>query len=226
MIRIINLNISFDKHQVLDIEKYNFNTGKVHGIIGLNGAGKTTFFNAVCKFLKRDAQAVLINNKPFERHDAAYLETTNYFYETITAAEYLSLFPSDNLLFNKNNLIELLQLKSGGLIDTFSTGMRKKLALLAIICQEKPVYILDEPFNGLDLESNKILEMLIQKLAESGKTIFLSSHILSPLTTSCAEIHLLRNGNFEKHFQPEQFNEIENELFSNLTEKVNSILKK
>ena len=68
--------------------------------------------------------------------------------------------------------------------------------------------------------------MLIQKLVQNGKTIFLSSHILSPLTTSCAEIHLLQNGRFEKQFQPEQFNEIENELFSNLTEKVNSILKK
>ncbi|HOZ91548.1 MAG TPA: ATP-binding cassette domain-containing protein [Bacteroidia bacterium] len=92
MISINNLKISFDKHQVLDIEKYNFNTGKVHGIIGLNGAGKTTFFNAVCKFLKRDEQAVLLNNKPFERHDAAYLETTNYFYDNITAEEYLSLY--------------------------------------------------------------------------------------------------------------------------------------
>ena len=226
MISINNLKISFDNHQVLNIEKYNFNTGKVLGIIGLNGAGKTTFFNAVCKFLKRDEQSILLNNKPFERNDAAYLETINYFYANITAEEYLSLFSSNNLLFNKENLIELLQLKSNELIDTFSTGMKKKLALIAIICQDKPVYILDEPFNGLDLESNKILEMLIQKLAENGKTIFLSSHILSPLTSLCAEIHLLQNGRFEKQFQPEQFNEIENELFSNLTEKVNSILKK
>lgn len=226
MISINNLNISFDKQQVINVEKYYFNTGKTLGIIGLNGAGKTTFFNAICKFLTRDVQTVLLNNKPFERCDAAYLETTNYFYNNITAEEYLSLFPSDNLLFNQKNLIELLQLKSNELIDTFSTGMKKKLALIAIICQDKPVYIFDEPFNGLDLESNKILEMLIQKLAENGKTIFLSSHILSPLTSLCSEIHLLQNGRFEKQFHPEQFNEIENVLFSNLTDKVNSILKK
>ena len=109
-----------------------------------------------------------------------------------------------------------LKLPLDELIETYSTGMRKKLALLGILKQEKSIFLLDEPFNGLDLETNKILELIILKLKEKGKTIFLSSHIMDPLLSLCDQIHFLEHGQFIKTFAKSDFNRIEEELFLKL----------
>jgi ABC-2 type transport system ATP-binding protein len=96
--------------------------------------------------------------------------------------------------------------------------MKKKLALLCLLRQDKPVYLLDEPFNSLDMESNKILEQIIHILKEKGKTIFVSSHIIDPLLKMCDEIHFLTNGNFARTYARTEFGSIEEDLFSKLKE--------
>jgi ABC-2 type transport system ATP-binding protein len=85
-----------------------------------------------------------------------------------------------------------------------------------VLKQKKSIFILDEPFNGLDLETNKILELIIATLKEKGKTIFLSSHIIDPLLTVCDEIHFLESGRFTKAFDKTNFHRIEDELFRKL----------
>lgn len=224
MINISNLLFRYDKKPVIDIAEASFGTNMVHGIVGLNGAGKTTFFNLLAHYLKADQGQIRYNDRPLARQDIAYLETSNFFYSNITGAEYLKIFPVTNKSFQLEKLNELFQLPLPEIAESYSTGMKKKLALLAILQQDKPIYILDEPFNGLDMETNRILEMILENLKQKGKTIFISSHILSPLLTGCDEIHILQKGRFQKSFSKPQFIHIEQELFDDFNKRAGDIV--
>jgi ABC-2 type transport system ATP-binding protein len=90
--------------------------------------------------------------------------------------------------------------------------MKKKLALLAILLQENHYFILDEPFNGVDIHSNIIITELIHKLKELGKTVIISSHIFSTLSDTCDEIFLLKNGEIVKKVLSEDFDSLEREM--------------
>src|ERR1700756_1847746 len=98
--------------------------------------------------------------------------------------------------------------------------MKKKLMLLSYIKQDKLVYVLDEPFNGLDLEANKTLEIIIELLKQKGKTIFISSHIIDPLLNICNKIHYLNDKTFVKTYQKPEFNLLEDEIFGKLKNKL------
>jgi ABC-2 type transport system ATP-binding protein len=90
--------------------------------------------------------------------------------------------------------------------------MKKKLALTAILLQENKYYILDEPFNGVDIQSNIILTEIIHKLRELNKIVIISSHIFSTLSDTCDEIHLLRKGEQIKTVQKNDFKNLEEEM--------------
>lgn len=224
MISVIKIEKFFGDKKVLNNLNYDFTLSKIHGIIGLNGAGKTTFFNILSTFLKQDSGKILFDEKNITRYDIAFLETVNFFYSNITGKEYLEIFPSTNLQFDLENINKLLKLPLDEIIETYSTGMKKKLALLAIIKQDKPIYIFDEPYNGLDLETNMALEIIIKNLRKKEKTVFISSHILSPLISVCDEIHLLEQGNFSKNYTKENFDSIEKELFEDFNKSANEII--
>ena len=97
-------------------------------------------------------------------------------------------------------------------VSTYSTGMKKKLALMAILFQENRYIILDEPFNGVDIHSNIIIVDIIRKLKDLGKTVIISSHILSTLRDTCDEIFLLSNGLIIKKITPENYDSFEMEM--------------
>ena len=219
MIEIKGLSVSFDDNAVLQSVSLSLHPGKIYGIVGLNGAGKTTFFNLLAKLIKPGAGTIMMNNKPISIRDSAYLETVNYFYSGITGNEYLKIFSQTNREFNLQVLQQYFKLPLDELIEHYSTGMKKKLALLAILKQDKPLYIFDEPFNGLDLETNKLLEVILETLRKKNKTILLSSHVIEPLITVCDTIHLLQNGQFERHFERDQFAGIDEALFGNLKQE-------
>jgi ABC-2 type transport system ATP-binding protein len=224
MISVQNLSIAFDEHLVLNNINMNFEEGKVHGIVGLNGAGKTTFFNALAKTLKPDKGIFAKDDIALTIKDTAYLETVNFFYSRITGYEYLKIFKQTNADFNVDSFQQYFKLPLDELVENYSTGMKKKLALLAILKQDKPIFILDEPFNGLDLETNKILELIVTTLQQKGKTVFISSHIIEPLLTTCNEIHLLENGRFIKSFSQAEFDKIDDALFGKLKEEATQII--
>ena len=94
------------------------------------------------------------------------------------------------------------------------TGMKKKLALSGLLLQKNELFILDEPFNGVDIQSNILISDIIKKLKELGKTILISSHIFSTLSNSCDEIHLLKGGRISKSVNEKDFNDLESELKS------------
>ena len=226
MINVQNLSVSFDGHEVLKNISINFEEGLVHGIVGLNGAGKTTFFNVLAKMLKPGSGEIMQNSRALTIKDSAYLETSNFFFSRITGNEYLKIFKQTNTEFNLVALQEYFKLPLDELIENYSTGMKKKLALLAVLKQGQPIFILDEPFNGLDLETNKILEIIILSLKQKQKTVFVSSHIIDPLLTTCDKIHLLENGCFVKTYLQTDFPKIEADLFGRLKAEATEVISK
>ena len=98
--------------------------------------------------------------------------------------------------------------------------------MLGVLKQNKQIFLLDEPFNGLDLETNKIVELIIETLREKGKTVFVSSHIIDPLLTVCHQIHHLENGEFIKTYEKDNFHSIEDELFKTLRSEAKTIISR
>ena len=226
MIEVKNISVSYGSHQVLRNFNAVFDLNKVHGIVGLNGAGKSTFFNTLFGLVKPDAGEIIYNGNLLHRKEIAYLEASNYFYPGITAAEYLAIFPQRNTEFNQTVLFNLFHLNPDELIENYSTGMKKKLALMAVLKNDLPVMIFDEPFNGLDLESNKILELIISRLKEKQKTIFISSHVLEPLLNICDEIHYLADGCIKQSFNENEFESINSKLFDELIKHATDVVNK
>lgn len=226
MINVQGLSVGFNGHEVLKNITIGFEEGLVHGIVGLNGAGKTTFFNAFAKMLKPDSGEFTQNGTTLGIKSSAYLETGNFFFSRITGNEYLEIFRQTNTAFDLAALQGYFKLPLDELIENYSTGMKKKLALLAVLKQDKSIFILDEPFNGLDLETNKILELIILLLKQKQRTVFVSSHIIDPLLTTCDKIHLLENGCFVKTYHSTDFSKIEEDLFGKLKAEATEIISR
>jgi len=131
----------------------------------------------------------------------------------ITGWEYLKLLciardeKQDN--FEEQNVFDL---PLDEYAENYSTGMKKKLALMAILLQKNQVYILDEPFNGVDIHSNMIISGIIKQLKDLGKTVLISSHIFSSLRESCDEILLLSDGQISQKVTAENFDTLEQEM--------------
>ncbi|MBL7933793.1 MAG: ABC transporter ATP-binding protein [Bacteroidia bacterium] len=194
----------------LDLEE-----GKAYGIVGLNGAGKTTFFRLLSGFLKADGMSILRDNQIIPKKTIAYIDSEIFFYPKLTAGEFLSVFKPGSGHYNEKALSEIFGLPLDKLIDEFSTGMKKKLLLISQIKQNKDIYILDEPFNGLDLETNKLLEVIVRILTQRGKTVFISSHILDPLIHVCEQIHFLKDQRVFRSYSKNEFPSIAEDLFGN-----------
>lgn len=225
MIDIKNIHLSYDKKAVLKGIDKSFELGKIHGIVGLNGAGKTSFFNVLTQIIYAQSGEINHNNQPLSHKSISYLETQPFFYSRLTGREYLAIFDNKNPELNQAELINLLKFPVDNFIDNYSTGEQKKLALLAILKQNRPIIILDEPFNGLDLESAKVLETIILRLREKQKTVFISSHILSPLFNLCDKIHHLADGNFQRSYLPNEFNELDKNIFGALKTHADAIVQ-
>jgi len=215
MISIENLIVSYTKGcKIIDSLNLSLREGLIHGIVGLNGAGKTTLLNTIYGLKKQDGGNVYFNGKKLNKRNVSYLVTENFFYSNITAREYLSLFKNTNFKTEKWN--ELFNLPLDQIVDGYSTGMKKKLAILGSLKQEKPVMILDEPFNGLDIETCRIIRSILLRLKEKGRTIIVTSHIIETLTNLCDHIHYLENGNINQSCDKNGFKEFEDEIFKEI----------
>lgn len=211
MIRLQNISKFFDDHQVLKDINLEFARGKVYGIVGQNGAGKTTLFRCIAG-LESYHGTIQSDWNPLKDH-LGFLQTEPYFIDKLTGQEYINLF----CLARKKELPEMdlqnvFDLPMMQYASTYSTGMKKKLAFTAILLQQNEVLILDEPFNGVDIQSNILITEIILRLKAAGKIILLSSHIFSTLENMCDEIFLLQAGTIVKKVFKEEFTSLENEM--------------
>ena len=217
MIRIKNLSKQFGKKVVLNNLSIEFERGKIYGIIGENGAGKTTLFRCIAGLESFDGEIVSEIN-PLKDH-LGYLTAEPFFFPMITGEEYIRLLCNarDKKIseIGSNNIFDL---PLNQYVTTYSTGMRKKLALLAVLLQGNDIFILDEPFNGIDLNGSIILTEIIHRLKELGKTVIISSHIFSTLSDTCDEIHVLRNGTITQKVAREEFYLLEKEMKNSAVE--------
>ncbi len=216
MLTADKLTVAYGNHTVLENLSAAFQPGMIHGLVGLNGAGKTTFLNTLFGIKHAISGQVTYDGQPLKRADMGFLETENFFYSYITGSEYLSLFEKKGKSFDVEGLNSIFKLPLNQLVDDYSTGMKKKLALMAILRQDKPVILLDEPFNSLDLESSRILYLLLLRLKERGKTLIITSHIIESLTKICDDIFVLNNRKIGRIYHKEDFDSIENDLFTEL----------
>lgn len=211
MIQIQGLSKSYGDKTVLHNMDAVFNKAMVYGIVGRNGAGKTTLFRCLAG-LETFAGTIEADLKPLKNH-LGYVDAESYFLPKITGEEYLYLL-SEARGKKIRNLEErnIFELPLKRYITAYSSGMKKKLAIMAVLLQDNDYFILDEPYNGLDLQSCIVLAEIIKKLKSLNKLVLISSHIFSTLEESCDEILLLEDGHFTVSATREKFPKLKDQL--------------
>lgn len=211
MIEIRNLYKRYGTNEVLKNIDIRFEPGKAYGIVGENGAGKTTLFRCIAG-LENHEGTIKADREPLKNH-LGLLTTEPYFFQKITGKEYIRLLcnargirPGD---IERKNVFDL---PLDRYASVYSTGMKKKLALTAILLQGNTYFVLDEPYNGVDIQSNIVITEILLKLKALGKTVIVSSHIFSTLAETCDEIHRLHDGRFAQSVERAGFAALENEM--------------
>lgn len=224
MLEINKLSVRYLKGElILEDLSLVLDTGKIHGLVGLNGSGKTTLLNCLSGMLPFQEGTINWMGNALTKREVVLLETYNFFYKQITGKEYLQLFATLNPMFDLFSWNALFALPLENFIDDYSTGMKKKLAFMSILSFDKPLLILDEPFNGIDLETVQLIKAIIAKLKATGKTIIITSHILESLLNICDTMSYLNNRSVQRTFLPPEFAQIEETLFD-VTNKRNDNL--
>jgi ABC-2 type transport system ATP-binding protein len=184
--------------------------GRVHGLVGRNGAGKTTLLDVIAGHLAPVRGTLLLGGRPLVRADVAYVPTELHVYPRITGREHLAVFAAGraargSVPFDFDAWADGFSLPLDAFADEYSAGMRRKLALLGGLALGRPVLLLDEPANGLDVEANHLLNDLLRTLASNGTTVLVTSHVLEALAATCDRIHLLEAGVVAATYEPTDY---------------------
>ena len=184
------------------------NRGDLFGFIGSNGAGKTTTLRILATFLAPSsgtAQVLghdVINDGQSVRRTIGYMPDFFGVYKEMEVTEYLDFFgacyriPSAQRDRTVNDVLELVGLseKRGALIGALSRGMQQRLGLARVLIHDPQVLLLDEPASGLDPRARIEMMAILQELQRMGKTIVISSHILSELQSLCNRVAIIEKG--------------------------------
>lgn len=208
MFKLDNIKYNFGDKVIFENLTLEFEKGKAYGIVGANGVGKTTLFRLLSNQYKSRTGTITIDKAPRKIQEVGFLPTDPYFYPYMNGREYLNIvIDEEDKHIKAYELAGHLNLNLDQLVDSYSTGMKKKLAFIAHYSLDKKVIIYDEPFNGVDLESNEILMQLITK-GKDQKVTLLSSHILAMLNDICDEILLIEEGFRITKYLPSNYNEL------------------
>lgn len=203
-IELKNVTKEFDKVEVIKNISLEFETGKIYGLYGRNGSGKSVLMKLICGFLIPTKGKVLINGKDFNAKNEypdnlrAVIEKPSFFPE-LTGFENLKLLAKIQNKINDEEIIKALDLVN--LIDEkdkkyskYSLGMKQKLAIAQAIMEDPSILILDEPFNGIEEKSVEKITKFLKEEAKNGKTIIFSTHIKEDLENLADIIYKIDNG--------------------------------
>lgn len=206
----INHYTKIYKRKIVAVDDLTMNVreGSFFGFIGPNGAGKTTTVNYLAGLLKKNkgelhffGDHITDDSYEYKRKIGFVLEMPLYF-KKLKGEEYLhfvgQMYDLEKriVVSRTKELFELLELseKKDELIETYSAGMKKKISLAAAIIHDPELLVLDEPFEGIDPVSSKIIRDNLKLMVKNGKTIFLTSHILEIVEKLCNEIAIINKG--------------------------------
>lgn len=184
------------------------NRGDLFGFIGSNGAGKTTTLRILATFLAPSAGTAqvlghdVVRDADAVRHVIGYMPDFFGVYKDMEVTEYLDFFgacykiPTSQREKTVNDVLELVGLseKKGALIGALSRGMQQRLGLARVLIHDPQLLLLDEPASGLDPRARIEMMAILQELQRLGKTIIISSHILSELQTLCNRVAIIEKG--------------------------------
>ena len=207
-LEIIELEKSYGKKEVLKDVTFTFEEGKIYGLLGRNGAGKTTFFNALNSDIPVENGRFYLDDEygrnKLRTTDIGYVVSTPIVPEFLTGREFLKFYLDINKDKIKDlkdidyyfDLVKLNKEDQDILLKEYSHGMKNKIQILVNIIANPKIILLDEPLTSLDIVVQEDMKKLLKSLKENHIIIF-STHILELATDLCDEIVVLSNKNLE-----------------------------
>jgi ABC-2 type transport system ATP-binding protein len=207
-IRVRNLTKQFGNLVAVDAITLEVKVGTLFGFVGPNGAGKTTTVNMLTGLLKPTSGTIKILGLDLEKNPMEIKQSMGVMpeglalYEQLTGEEYLHFvgrmygLEKEDIYCRSEELFQFMDLQDfrKTYIYQYSMGMKKKLSLASIFIHDSKVLFLDEPFEGIDPVSSKLIRGALEQIRERGATIFLTSHILSTVEKVCTEICIINKG--------------------------------
>ena len=206
MLEIKNYSKSYGNKLAVDNLSFKVEPGDIYAFVGPNGAGKTTTLKSICGILDFDQGDILIDGisikeNPIEcKKRIAYLPDNPDLYEFLKGIDYLN-FICD--IYDVNNREEIIKKYSdlfeltgflGNTINTYSHGMKQKLAIISSLIHEPKLLVLDEPFVGLDPVSAHNLQTILKDLTKEGLAVLFSTHVLEVAEKICNKVAIIKNG--------------------------------
>lgn len=208
IISVRNVSKSFRESKALDAVSIEFEAGKIHGIIGRNGSGKTVLFKCICGLMYPDSGEIEVAGKRIGKdvdippNVGAIIEAPG-FLPTFSGYKNLSFLANINRKIKKEEILWALDLVGLGdagkkHVGKYSLGMRQRLGIAQAIMENPDILVLDEPMNGLDNRGVEDIRTLLLSLKEKGKTILLASHNREDIAYLCDTVHEMDAGRILK----------------------------
>lgn len=203
MIEVTNITKSFDEIKALDAVTATIQEGQVFGLIGTNGAGKSTFLRILCGVLKPDSGCVRVDDEEiFEneslKQNVFYISDSQHFFTGSTPNEMRDFYASVYNNYDKSKFDDLIKkfgLDAERKVSTFSKGMKKQLSVILGICANVKYLLCDETFDGLDPVMRQAVKSLFAaEMEDNGMTPIIASHNLRELEDICDHVGLLHKG--------------------------------
>ena len=204
VIEVSGLVKSFGSTRALDGLDLTVGAGQIHGFLGPNGAGKSTPIRALLGLLRVDGgSATVLGQDPWRDREAihrrlAYVPGDVSLWPNLTGGEVIDLLlrlrGADPEHTRRDELVERFELDPGKKGRAYSKGNRQKVALVAALADDVPLLVLDEPTAGLDPLMEEVFAACVREARDAGRTVLLSSHILSEVEELCDRVTIIREG--------------------------------
>ncbi len=201
-VEVSNVSKSFNGQSVVEDISFEIAPGEIFGLIGPNGAGKTTLIRMLLDIIKPDSGEIrIMDSGQLEdtKDIIGYLPEERGLYRRLTVMDSLLYLGALKNSQSKKRALELLE-QMGMLpnknmkLSELSKGMQQKIQLIAAICHDPQLVILDEPFSGLDPVNMKLVKEMILELGNEGKTILISTHMMDQVERMCGRIFMIHRG--------------------------------